>query len=359
MLRTLNKLTFFLFAVCSTTLVAQELNIAADTATFDCTSDSYVANPAYDSGQNYFGSYDNSGSCYSAPSCDNSWGNNQSWSNYSYDNSNYGYTNYDNSYGYNNWNTYSTDCFDPCCTSFDPCCEDYCCGPLTKGSFGIQISGGWVPINNTKQGKVWLTVPALGPFAVFSVSRVAQFRNQFQNPWIISGLATYNLTCNVQLFSESNYRHAKGKNFYFTAGTFNVEEVTTNFRSWAWYVGARYFLDRLFCDRVSPFVGFKTGLVRTRQIKYDLYLGGTFIQTSPYWYGSCGVSGGFQLGADWKLTEHLGAVLTLEVVATQGLKSIKNNPLNPLQTGGLTNVNIGEGGIQMSYPITIGARYTF
>ncbi len=331
-----------------------------------CAASAGMGQPLYGSDQDCWPQTEAYDSSYYDESCSDTA---YEYANSGWDNSWDGYTDcsYDDSSFYasnDSWNcdddgcswfAHGWDSWNDCCT-YDPCCT---VGPLRCGSIGVQIGGGWCPINNTHKGKVWLTIPGFLPSSVFSVSRIPQFRTQFNTPWIVNGLATYNLTDHVQLFGELNYRHATGKNRNYRPGPFYVREEVSNFRSWAWYIGGRYFFDRLFCDSLSPFIGFKTGLVRTHQVSYDVYLAGIYIENGPYWYGNTGVSGGLQIGADYALTDHIGIIFTVEAVATQGMKPNSNNVLDPLVSGGLTNVNFGDQGIQMSYPITLGVRYNF
>jgi hypothetical protein len=243
-----------------------------------------------------------------------------------------------------------------CCETVDPCCYQ---GPLCEGGWSILAKGGIDPIHWTERGKVWLTVPAAVP-AVFSVSRTAKFRNQFELPYIVGGEIAYNLSDNAQLFVEANYIHGKGKTFNFIAGTFVVSEVNDDYEAWSGYIGGRYYFSRSWiCDRVSPFVGLKAGFVNHRQVKYGLSLFGTFIEKDPYYVGKSGVSAGVQLGFDILITDALSAVLNLEAVASQGPRANRNNEFDPVLTGGLTNVNIGQVGTEVSFPITLGLRYTF
>lgn len=245
------------------------------------------------------------------------------------------------------------------CDLESDCC-DYCddCGPLRRCGWSVQIKGGVAPSHYTSRGPVWLTVPALTP-AVFTVSDTAHFYNQFHTPWEVGGEIAWNPSENVQFFLEGLYQRGSGKTYDFTAGAFIVSEVTTPYETWGGYVGARYYFDRIFC-RLSPFVGFKAGILHQSRVDYSLSLFGVFIQTSPYYKEQWVPSAGAQIGFDWLLTRCLSFVFTAEAVVTQGLKNNRNNVIeDPTLTGGLTNVNIGETGKIVSFPVTFGLRYNF
>jgi len=234
--------------------------------------------------------------------------------------------------------------------------------PLQENHFGVQIKGGVAPAHYTQRGPVWLTVPTLTP-AVFTVSTITKFRDQFEMPWEVAGELEWNASKNVQFFLEGVYNRAKGKQENFLAGNFVVQEINSDYKTWGGYIGARYFFDRVFGD-ISPFLGFKAGLVHQDEMLYQLFLSEavTFVQTSPYYLEQkTAVSGGLQGGLDWKLTCHLSLVLTAEVVYTQGLKNNRHNVItNPIPpTQGLTNVSIGETSKVVTYPVTLGLRYEF
>lgn len=244
-----------------------------------------------------------------------------------------------------------------CCDQPEPCCVVP--GPLCEGGWSILAKGGIDPIHWTERGRVWLTVPAL-PVPVFSVSRTAKFDKQYDLPYIVGGEIAYNFSDSAQLFIEANYINGKGKTFNFVAGAFNVSEVNDDYEAWSGYIGGRYYFSRSWiCDRVAPFVGLKAGFVNHRRSDYALSLGGVFIDKDPYYVGKTGVSAGVQLGFDVAICDNFSAVLNLEAVASQGPRANRNNELDPVLTGGLTNVNIGQVGTEVSFPITLGLRYTF
>lgn len=248
------------------------------------------------------------------------------------------------------------------------CCDVPCCdGPFSENSFGVLIKGGWTPTHFTHRGRVWLTNPDLDP-PVFAGSSRARFNNLFRTPWQIGAEIQWNPCCNVQFFGEYVYKQfdAKKRRFDNEVLFFRTkhDDIATN----AFYLGARYYFTNLFggdcCgsslfSSLSPFVGFKGGFVWQNGSKYRLHINDVELGKYHYYKKQHAVSAGLQLGVDYAVTCNLGVVFTAEAVATQGFRPRRNNTLNPLFTGGVSNIGIGETGQLVSFPLTLGVRYTF
>ncbi|MFA6914945.1 MAG: hypothetical protein WC222_00985 [Parachlamydiales bacterium] len=248
--------------------------------------------------------------------------------------------------------------FDSCCV--DECCEDPCCpcGPLSEGSFSLLVKGGVNPTHWTSRGKVWLTIPAAVP-AVISFNSGPKFKDQYKLPYIVGGEVAYNLSCQGQVFFEANYLHADGKN-HGVVGRLPVGFSFDDYQAWSWYLGGRYYFSRSWiCDRVSPFVGLKAGFINHKKVRYDLTVDGVFVENDIYYHGKSGVSIGAQIGFDIQICDNISAIVSFEAVASGGPRANRNNELDPALTGGLTNVNLSEVGTEVSFPITLGLRYTF
>lgn len=239
-------------------------------------------------------------------------------------------------------------------------CDCWCpeSGPLEPCAISLQIKGGGAPSHYTHRGPVWLTVPAAVP-AVFTVSNTAHFYNQYKTPWEVGGEIAWNASTTVQFFLEGLYQKASGKTFDFNAGAFVVSEVNSSFKVGGGYLGARYY-PCLLCNTIAPFFGFKAGILHQSSSDYDLSLFGVEIQKAPYYFSQWVPSVGAQIGFDYLLTCNWSIVFTAEAVCTQGRKNNRNNVIiNPVLTGGLTNVNIGETGKIISFPLTGGIKYSF
>lgn len=229
--------------------------------------------------------------------------------------------------------------------------------PLNCNHFSIQLKGGIAPAHYTKLGLNWITAPTLSP-VVFSLNPTAKFRNQFKMPYELGAEIEWNASSHVQFFLEGVYNLGKAKTYIHSAGIYSsVIETFTDYKTWGGYLGTRYFFDRCFCD-IAPFLGVKAGLIRQKQVDSTLTLDGVFIQSSPYFFSQTAVSGGFQGGLDWHICGGWNLELIAEVVVTQGLKNNRNVVLSPIAAP-LSNINLGEIGRVVSFPITLGVRYEF
>ncbi len=284
------------------------------------------------------------------------------------------------------------------------CCPSFCEGgsaPLICGQWSIVPKIGVAPTKRTQQGCVWLTNPCFptgGPICdfcntdttmpevpstpnspVFSVSKTAKFSSQFKTPLAAGVELQYALNEYHMVYLEYAYRHANSKAFAFTAGAFEVCETTNDFKSNAIYLGARNYFNRVWCDKVSFFVGLKVGLLHRNQICYDLNLAipsfnipQTAIATNVYFFSDNVISGGLNLGFDYQFNCNWSFQFNAEVVASAGHRTNENvvfgrsagltDPADRAKLAalaGLTNVNIGPVGTEVQFPITFGIRYNY
>lgn len=231
-------------------------------------------------------------------------------------------------------------------------------GPLRPGAFSIQLKGGIAPAFYTHRGPVWLTVPALAPSVVTS-TYTARFSDQFHMPWEVGMELGVNVGRHSEFFLEGFYQQAAGKTYDFIGAGANISEVLSNYKNPALYLGARYYFHRFDCG-FSPFLGFKGGAAWQGQVDYQISYNGTYVATNPYFFSQWAPSAGIQAGFDWLLVKHVSLVFTGEAVATAGMKNNRNVIFaDPAVIGGITNVNIGETGKVISFPVTIGFKFTF
>lgn len=274
-------------------------------------------------------------------------------------------------------------------------CESSCeSAPLEACQWGIVVKGGVTPTRRTEQGCVWLTNPCQnlsGPITgcnttppsptspVFSVSKTAKFKNQFKTPATFAVELQYALDGYHMIYLEYAYRHAKATPFPFTAGLFEVCETTNNYKSQAGYIGFRNYFNRMWCDKLSFFVGGKLGILHRNQICYTLNLATpsfnvplTEIATNPYFFADNVVSAGLHIGFDYNFRCNWSFQFNVEVITSAGPKVNQNVVFGaaagltlPADTakltalGGLTNVNIGAVGTEVQFPITFGIRYSY
>lgn len=252
------------------------------------------------------------------------------------------------------------------------------------------------PTKRTQQGCVWLTNLCFDPgeticsncepmgistpsTPVFSVSQTAKFSDQFKTPLAVGVEVQYALDDYHMVYLEYAYRHANSKVFPFTAGIFQVCEKFNDFKSHAGYLGARNYFNRVWCDKLSFFVGLKVGILHRNQICYNLNLAVpsfniplTEIADNVYFFSDNVVSGGLHLGFDYCFNCNWSFQFNAEVVASAGHRtnqnvvfgrsaglSLPDDAAKLAALGGLTNVNIGAVGTEVQFPITFGLRYNY
>lgn len=243
------------------------------------------------------------------------------------------------------------------------CCWDLCKGgPLCCGKLTVLARGGVTPTGFTHQGRVWVTAPTNSP-VVFSPISTPSFGRLFSVPWNVGAEVAWNASCRIQYFLEYAYTRGDGSHRVFRttvgdsapivvsiAGGFSAYSVN------AGYLGSRYFFEGccLPCiGKIAPYVGFKAGFAVQKSVIYSvdgLPVSVTFFkhQTSP--------SAGLQLGLEWWFYQCWSLVLQGEVIGTCGLRPNRN-----IETGTalVTNVNVGETGWILSWPVTLGVRFAF
>lgn len=263
---------------------------------------------------------------------------------------------------------------DNCCAPVQ-CCETQCCedGPLRCNAFGAQLKGGVTPSYFTDRGNVWIYNPSLSD-PLYEGNKGPEFDKLFELPWQIGAELAWNASTHVQFFGEYVYESAKGKkrNFLVNNDQYDIRQNHGEFKTNAFYIGARYFFGNLWCSEcgtssVAPFVGFKAGAKWHERSKFHQHV---FISDIDYDLGSHDffkeqtlMSAGVQIGLDYSINCNFGVVFTVEAVGTQGLRNNRNVPLAfpiiPGRAGTPTNISLGETGHIVSVPITLGVRYTF
>jgi len=276
--------------------------------------------------------------------------------------------------------------------SYDCCnpCDDGGCGtPLRCGQWSIVPKIGVAPTIRTAQDPVWLTNPCFETAGsicdgcqntprnpatpVSTVSVTAKFQDQFKTPLAAGVELQYAIDEHHMVYLEYAYRHANPKIFPFTAGAFNVCERFTKFQSHAGYIGARHYFDRVWCDRLSFFLGGKMGILHRDQVCYNLNLAIpsagvplTEIGNNVYFFKDNVVSAGLHLGLDYCFNCNWSFQFNAGFVASCGPKVNQNvvfagetDPAKLTALLGLTNVNIGATGTEVQFPVTFGLRFNY
>jgi hypothetical protein len=221
-----------------------------------------------------------------------------------------------------------------------------------------MAKGGITPALVTDRGPNWVVNP-LSIDPVFTVNSVFTFNETFRLPWTVGAELAFNTSRRGQLFLEYAYSHAKGK---LLGDPAEAAELFSAYTTHAGYLGARWYLGpwRVFscCGLLAPYVGFKTGLVWQKQVNFDLITAGIPTFTTPYWFSRTVISAGLQIGAEWWFTRCWSLVLQGEFVATQGPRT-NTNIVFPVSEGGPSNVSVGRFGLLITFPVTLGLRWTF
>lgn len=232
--------------------------------------------------------------------------------------------------------------------------------PLCCGNFSVMVKGGITPALYTDRGPNLAVVPTDIP-PVFASGDALTFNEQFHLPWTVGAEVAYNTSQRGQVFLEYAYTQASGKLFGSNA---TAGELFSDYKTHSGYLGARYYFGPWCCfsccGPIAPYVGLKAGLVWQQQVTLDLTVGNVFVISAPYSFSQTAVSGGLQIGGEWWFSRCWSLVLQGEVIVTQGPRTNRNVVFPPIPGIGLpSNASIGTLGWVMTFPVTLGLRWTF
>ncbi|CAN5184993.1 hypothetical protein BH09DEP1_BH09DEP1_3040 [soil metagenome] len=281
--------------------------------------------------------------------------------------------------------------YDDCCQP--ACCEQvYDCGdPLNCGSVNFWFRAGVAPT-------VWrdrsdfslvscnaLSIPNNNSNIV-PVFELPKFKSFFKTPWIIGGQIGYAVTDCLEFYLEANFRKASHRRFLLDGGvdengniigiTIPNDRVTVllnfhdGYRATDFYVGARYYWGRYWCDRIAFFLGGQFGLVHRQAVDFDFVvtstqcsIGSALTGSSEFFERSNSPAAGVNFGLDWCMGCGWSFMILAEVIATCGPKSNDNILItsNCSQLPALlpSNIIIGHIGTEIFFPVTFGFKYSF
>lgn len=283
----------------------------------------------------------------------------------------------------------------------DDCCYeevDNCCGtPLRCGRFGVAVKGGFAPTTFVDRENLLYSdcnnglgqVPAVGVNAVDG--QLSNFNKLYKFPFYVAGEVNYNPTENVRFFAEVGYRQAKAKTGTDTDDAGSRVYVLNDrnrdvaflpspskFAATSGYVGWRWYSCRVWCERVSFFLGGKVGFTHHKQTNLDtLVIRADATETTgnlpsqpavneirtnlpDYYFKNNVVSGGGQIGLDicWN---RFSLLFTFEAVGEAGLAGNRNFVVFP--DTGLTqvprNINVPSMQTIVYFPITATLGFNF
>lgn len=254
------------------------------------------------------------------------------------------------------------DCSPSC---FDACIEETC--PLNPCAASVQIKGGITPTIWAERSKDAF-VASIGPVFVNNDNqRIPPFGKQFNLPYTFGVEGAYNFTGCFQGFVEYNMIRASGKKDFFSRDGVKYKEVLDHFHAWTLHFGARYYFSKEWlCNYAAPFVGLKIGMIKysNNNFSIDIARDNVRLVHVPYYFGSYGVSTGIQTGLDVDLCNNISMQFIVEAVFAPGPLSNHNIDLvsaipNNLRSIEVTNYILGQPRLAISFPITLGLRYTF
>lgn len=236
-------------------------------------------------------------------------------------------------------------------------------GPLCCGAFSLTIRGGIAPAIFSHRETSDLVVNGnIGP--IVSQGYLPEFFRQFQLPWMIGAEFAWNASARVQFFAEYSYTQARGESQFLPIAGVSFAERLSDLRMNASYLGARYYFNGLSScfgrGPITPYVGFKAGVVWQAEMRTNYFFNGVEVANNvPYYLSLACVSGGLQLGAEWRFCSCWSLLLQGEFIATQGPVGNSNIVLDTSFQDTVTNLFVGNTGWLVTFPVTLGLRWTF
>lgn len=227
------------------------------------------------------------------------------------------------------------------------------------GRYSISMLGGVAP---TVYGDRVLANESNATPPAFELINIPMFSDQFNVPFILQGELGYMICNDWEVFYDFDWSYASGKTHSFShkdsSGTVDVSgtQKFKTYKAYGNYLGTRYYLN-FCCSAIKPFAGIKIGMMTRDAVNVkQVATSGTdkFTDHFSYFERDTSLSGGVHIGLDWQLNQNLSLIIKGEVIATDERRSriIFNHSPNPVLKAGRTN-------IQFSFPITLGARWTF
>lgn len=271
----------------------------------------------------------------------------------------------------------------------DAVCKD---AEFCFNDFSIETRIGIAPILWTQRGNfsaISCTASSLigTPTAIITLFELPQFHHLFRIPWIVGGKIGYSLDECHECYFELNYHQAHGKQFVAANGgngvivlpnlidTITFTLAMKQYAAIDWYIGARYFGDWCWCDRLTYFVGGKVGMLHHKKVNFTFTTNSTIVPNPtgpfvsseiPFFLISNAISGGVNFGLSKNIGCCVDLVITGEVVATCAPKTNALIPFDLCTTGIAINPNLAPNafrnaslGTEFFFPITIGLYFNF
>ncbi len=232
-----------------------------------------------------------------------------------------------------------------------------CPGPLTRSAWGVAIKGGVEPTFWTDPQINYELNPLIPPFIFPLNSQGDSFDKHHNTPWMVGSELFYNLSEQIQIFTEATYLQASGRTHRAgTATGINLKESFHTYRALDGYLGARkYFAAWLW--GLTPFIGAKLGVRYHFRNELNVSIPPLLIGKGSCFLQNWCFSTGLQLGFECPITPCLNLFISLEGIFTTPLRPKPVMQL-ALPDGG-TAILIGETGSEISVPLSLGLRWIF
>jgi len=218
-------------------------------------------------------------------------------------------------------------------------------------SWSVAIHGGWMPTHYSSRESLY-RFSQVGPG--FSTGQSFKFDYQFKTPYVIGAEVARDFSCHVQAFLEGNYYHGNGDTYNFTSAGLNISQAFDDFKSYGFYVGGRYKFTSIN-ESIVPYLGAKVGFIHYDNVNALESFNNFPIpsQRIPFYSSNTTISGGVQIGADYRINDKFSIGAKAELLASGARKSqvVPNAAPSP-------TIFVGNTGTLVSYPLEIVARYT-
>jgi hypothetical protein len=168
--------------------------------------------------------------------------------------------------------------------------------------------------------------------------------------------------------------------------TFGYNAKIGTYQAYGGYLGARYYCNRVWCDRFSFFGGFKIGMLHRKQVcqaasypartatltnSMTTYTFDASNSSSIIFCASNAISGGVQVGLDYCINDCWSLLVAVEFLTTSPFKVSRNLPITipdpsnaPVQGFGRnfnypSNLIVAPLGCLLQIPVWAGIRWEF
>lgn len=259
--------------------------------------------------------------------------------------------------------------------------------PIQYHQFSFNVHAGIAPTVWTDRSPFYaISNNAVTTFGAASnvvpLFNMPKFNHLFKLPWIVGGHLGYAIFDTTEIYGEFNYRQARQKTLDFCAIVLPSKIDTIAFtvspcnkyQVFDGYLGVRYYGDLCFSDRASYFVGGKFGLLHRKKVNFRFttnsvvapFAAGAFAsQTYTLFEAENLPASGISAGINFNAWCGLSVFLSAELVATCGPTNTTPIYFNASTATSIdpnlapSDFIVGQVGVELFFPITVGLRWYF